>query len=278
MSYFGVYEEMWGEKMSYGIVRIQKYNNSQVRGIENHLERRNTTTNPDIDKSKSKMNYDLTAMKDRTLKSMIKEKLQNVEIKKKRKDVVTMVEMLFTASPEFFENMTDDEIRSYFQNCYEFAAKKYGAENIIAADVHLDEKTPHMHLELVPISKGRLCAKDLFNHKLEELQEQAHQQVFSHYGLERGDSHRKAKHISTLNYKILTLEKKEIELQQQIAELENARDNSQLYKLQRDLKSTQQMLSKMFQVLENNPKLMAEYKQAIVEMEKRENAEEKELQ
>ena len=34
----------------------------------------------------------------------------------------------------------------------------------------------------------------------------------------------------------------------------------------------------MFQVLENNPKLMAEYKQAIVEMEKRENAEEKELQ
>ena len=278
MSYFGVYEEMWGEKMSYGIVRIQKYNNSQVRGIENHLERRNTTTNPDIDKSKSKMNYDLTAMKDRTLKSMIKEKLQNVEIKKKRKDVVTMVEMLFTASPEFFENMTDDEIRSYFQNCYEFAAKKYGAENIIAADVHLDEKTPHMHLELVPISKGRLCAKDLFNHKLEELQEQAHQQVFSHYGLERGDSHKKAKHISTLNYKILTLEKKEIELQQQIAELENARDNSQLYKLQRDLKSTQQMLSKMFQVLENNPKLMAEYKQAIVEMEKRENAEEKELQ
>lgn len=262
--------------MSYGIVRIQKYNNSQVRGIENHLERRNTTTNPDIDKSKSKMNYDLTAMKDRTLKSMIKEKLQNVEIKKKRKDVVTMVEMLFTASPEFFENMSAEEIRQYFQKCYEFAAKKYGAENIIAADVHLDEKTPHMHLELVPISKGRLCAKDLFNHKLEELQEQAHQQVFSHYGLERGDSHRKAKHISTLNYKILTLEKKEIELQQQIAELENARDNSQLYKLQRDLKSTQQMLSKMFQVLENNPKLMAEYKQAIVEMEKRET-EEKEL-
>ena len=65
-------------------------------------------------------------------------------------------------------------------------------------------------------------------------------------------------------------------MQQQIAELENARDNSQLYKLQRDLKSTQQMLSKMFQVLENNPKLMAEYKQAIVEMEKRET-EEKEL-
>ena len=276
MSYFGVFVEMWGIKMSYGIVRIQKYNNSQVRGIENHLERRNTTTNPDIDKSKSKMNYDLTAMKNRTLKSLIKEKLQNVEIKKKRKDVVTMVEMLFTASPEFFENMSAEEIRQYFQKCYEFAAKKYGAENIIAADVHLDEKTPHMHLELVPISKGRLCAKDLFNHKLDQLQEQAHQEVFSKYGLERGDSHRKAKHISTLNYKILTLEKKEIELQQQIAELENARDNSQLYKLQRDLKSTQQMLSKMFQVLENNPKLMAEYKQAIVEMEKRET-EEKEL-
>ena len=262
----------------YGILRIQKYNNSQIRGIENHLERRNTTTNPDIQKGKSKMNYDLTSLQDRTLKSLIKEKLQNVEIKKKRKDVVTMVEMLFTASPEFFENMSAEEIRQYFQKCYEFAAKKYGAENIIAADVHLDEKTPHMHLELVPITQDqKLCAKDLFNHKLEELQEQAHQQVFSNYGLERGDSHRKAKHISTLNLKILTLERKEFELQKQIAELEIQRDNSQLYKLKKDLKSTQQMLSKMFQVLENNPKLMAEYKQAIVEMEKRENAEEKEL-
>lgn len=256
--------------MSYGIVRIQKYSNNTIRGIENHLERRATTTNPDIDKGKSKNNYDLTGLKDRTLKSLIKEKLQGVTIKKKRKDIVTMVEMLFTASPEFFENMSNDEIRQYFQNCYDWACRKYGKENIIAADVHLDEKTPHMHLELVPISKGRLCAKDLFNHKLDELQEQVHNEVFSKYDLERGDSHRKAKHISTLNYKILTLQQEIDRKQLELIEVEKQLDNNELYKMRQDIKSLQEKLSKMFEVLERNPNLMQEYKKAIEEMQRRE--------
>lgn len=261
----------------YGICRVQKYKNNTIRGIENHLERRNTTTNPDIKKSESKNNYDLTGLKNRTLKSLIKERLQGVTIKKKRNDIVTMVELLFTASPEFFENMSSQEIRQYFQSCYDFTAEKYGKENIIAADVHLDEKTPHMHLELVPITKDKkLCAKDLFNHKLEELQEQAYQQVFSKYGLERGDSHRQAKHISTLNFKILTLEQRKAKLEQSISELQETRNNDMLYKLQRDLKSTQNMLDKMFKVLEHNPRLMAEYKQAIIEYQRREQEQQKE--
>lgn len=261
------------KKNMYGIVRIQKYKNDTIRGIENHLERRNTTTNPDIKRNKSKENYDITGQQDRTLKSLIKEKLQGVTIKKKRKDIVTMVELLFTASPEFFKDMSSQEIRQYFEQCYEFAAKKYGKENIIAADVHLDEQTPHMHLELVPISKGRLCAKELFDHKLDQLQEEIHQNVFSKYNLERGDSHRKAKHISTLNFKILTLEEEKQRLEQQIEELKNTRDNDKLYKLNADLKKTQSMLNDMFQVLEKNPKLMQEYKKAIVEYQRREQNE-----
>ena len=259
---------MWGKNM-YGIVRIQKYHNDTIRGIENHLERRATTTNPDINKGKSKNNYDLTGQQDRTLKSLIKELLQKVGIKKQRKNAVTMVEMMFTASPEFFENMSDCEIRQYFQNCYDWACKKYGKENIIASDVHLDEKTPHMHLELVPIYKGKLDARSLFNHKLDELQEEVHNEVFSKYNLERGDSHRKAKHISTLNLKIITLENREVELPNEIASLESERDNNQLYKLNQDLKKTQAMLNDMFKVLEHNPKLMEEYRQAIKEIQRR---------
>lgn len=264
---------MWGDKMSYGILRIQKYHNDSVRGIENHLERRNTTTNPDIKKSESKNNYDLTGLKDRTLKSLIKERIQG---KKLRKNAVVMVEMLFTASPDFFENMSGQEIRQYFQKCYEFVCEKYGKENVIAADVHLDEKTPHLHLELVPIKNEKLDARSLFNNKLDELQEQAYQKIFSSYNLERGDSHRQAKHISTLNFKILTLEQKKAKLEQSISELQETRNNDMLYKLQRDLKSTQTMLDKMFKVLEHNPKLMYEYKQAIIEYQRREQEQQKE--
>ena len=79
------FKKKCGGKKMYGIMRIQKYHNDTIRGIENHLERRATTTNPDIDKGKSKNNYDLTNQQDKTLKSLIKNLLQKVGIKKQRK-------------------------------------------------------------------------------------------------------------------------------------------------------------------------------------------------
>ncbi|MFR5891604.1 MAG: plasmid recombination protein [Bacilli bacterium] len=47
---------------------------------------------------------------------------------------------------------------------YKFFAERYGEENVIAAVVHNDETTPHMHLNLMPVTKGgRLCSKQLFD-------------------------------------------------------------------------------------------------------------------
>lgn len=244
-----------GANNMYGICRIQKYKNDTIRGIENHLERRNTTTNPDINKSRSKTNYDLTNNEKATLKSLIKKRLEEVGITKQRKNAVTMVEFLFTASHEFFKDMSSKEIRQYFEKCYAFACKKYGKENIIAADVHLDEKTPHMHLELIPIHKNKLDARSLFNHKLEELQNQVHEQVFSKYGLERGDSHKDVKHISTLNYKALTLQ---AEIDEKKKELEKL-NNKQLFKMKNHLKALSDRLQEMMTVIESNEDLMQEY-------------------
>lgn len=247
----------------YGILRIQKYTKGSMRGIENHIERRaeKSNTNPDIKKERSKLNYDLTGLRDRTLNSLIKERLKksNVEIKKKRKDIVYMVEMLFSATPAFFENMSTNEIRQYFQNCYEFVCNKYGKENVIAADVHLDEKTPHLHLELVPITKdNRLCAKELFNHQLEKLQDEVHEQVFSKYNLERGESHKDIKHISTLNYKALTLQAEIDRKKQELAEL----NNEQLFKMKEHINALSSRLAEMMSVIESDKDLMQEYLKA----------------
>lgn len=260
--------------MAYGILRIKKYKNDSIRGIENHMERRATTTNPDIKKSETKNNYDLTGLQDRTLKSLIKDRLKECGIDKVRKNGVTMVELLFTASHEFFENMSSQEIHSYFQKCYEFACNKYGKENIIAANVHLDEYTPHMHIELVPINKdNKLNAKSLFNHKLEELQDLAHKQVFEQYGLERGNTHKEVKHISTLNFKIITLEQKVKEKQQELRDIQNELDNNQLYKMRQDIKALQDKLKTMFSVLESDPQLMEEYRKAVEQMKYRDEQE-----
>lgn len=44
--------------------------------------------------------------------------------------------------------------------------KEYGAENILYVTVHMDEKTPHMHFGVVPITEdGRLSVKEILGNK-----------------------------------------------------------------------------------------------------------------
>lgn len=262
-------------KETFGVCVLRKYNEGAVSGIEQHVERRATIshTNPDIQRSKSKNNYDLAKHFDETFKRQIKNRLKNVIVPKKDKRNIVMAELLFSASPVFFEKKSDAEIRQYFTDCYNFVAKKYGEENIISAMVHLDEKTPHMHLCFVPVTKeNKLCAKELFNHKMDELQEEVHNCVFQKYGFKRGQH--KKKHLETLDWKIQQYTQKKEELEKQIAELGAIRDNNQYYKLNRDLKKTQAMLSKMFDVIESNPELMKHYKMVAEELEKRKSEKE----
>ena len=147
--------------------------------------------------------------------------------------------------------------------------------------VHLDEKTPHMHLCFSPIvqknnGEYKFCANDLFNHKMEELQDQVQEQVFSKYNMKRGEL--KKTHLETLDWKIQQYTRKKEELEQQISELENTKDNNMLYKLQRDLRKTQQMLSKMFEVIESDPDLMKHYKDVAEELERRQKENSNELE
>ena len=68
----------------------------------------------------------------------------------------------------------------------------------------MDETTPHMHLNLVPITKdGRLCSKDLFDKpKLQQLQTDFYNAVGKKYGLQRGKEGSQAKHLSTAEFKV----------------------------------------------------------------------------
>ena len=54
-------------------------------------------------------------------------------------------------------------MRSFFQESYEVLSKRYGKENVISAIVHLDETTPHMHFNLVPLRDGKLSSKAIFD-------------------------------------------------------------------------------------------------------------------
>lgn len=91
----------------------------------------------------------------------------------------------------------------------------------MSAVVHLDETTPHMHLNLIPITPdGRLCSKDLFDKpKLQQLQTDFYEAVGKKYGLQRGKEGSQAKHLSTAEYKAKKI----------IEEAEEIRRENQVY-------------------------------------------------
>lgn len=64
-------------------------------------------------------------------------------------------EMVFTSAPDFFNDMTKDEILKWANTCMEFVYNDLGytKEQIIYTTVHMDEKTPHLHCVVVPLVK-----------------------------------------------------------------------------------------------------------------------------
>lgn len=190
--------------MSYGIIRIQKFKAQAVRGIKIHDSREKPSrTNPDIDRSRSDLNYDLVECSD--YEEAIQERLKTLESKRAvRKDAVVMVQCLVTSDHDYFKDMPASRQREFFEQSLEFIAERYGRDNIISATVHMDEMTPHMHVNFTPIRGQKLTAKTIFDrNELRGLQTDFHVSVGQLWGLERGESREdKRRHLSTEEYKL----------------------------------------------------------------------------
>ena len=97
-----------------------------------------------------------------------------------------------TASPEFFKGKKKAEIKAYFQEALDFIQQHQNPRTIISAVVHMDEKTPHMHLCFVPLTEDkRLSAKEIVGNKkkLTWWQDEFWKQMVKKYpDLERGES------------------------------------------------------------------------------------------
>ena len=154
-------------KAQYGILRFAKYKGPEISNIEAHNERKKEkyASNPDIDNNRRNLNYHFIEPvgKYRAESNRLIEEYGCLT----RKDSVRVVEALITATPEFFKGKKKSEIRAYFQTALEFIEKYQDSETILSAVVHMDEKTPHMHLSFVPITQdGRLCAKEILGNRL----------------------------------------------------------------------------------------------------------------
>ncbi len=162
--------------MSFAVVHVQKFKSSSVKGIQVHNQReKESKTNPDIDKEKSRLNYDLHNQQPVNYNQRVKEIISENVITHKaiRKDAVVMCNILVTSDHDFFKNMSAADTKKFFEKSYEFFKDRYGEQKIVAAPVHLDEKTPHMHVSVVPATEdNRLSAKTMFDrNELRSLQD-----------------------------------------------------------------------------------------------------------
>lgn len=197
--------------MSYSIIRVQKMNGQAIKGIQIHNQReKESQTNPDIREADHHLNYDLIhGTKKLDYKKEIEKVIsENVKSEKKiRKDAVRLSEFLITSDSTFFNNLSPDEQKRYFETAKDFIADRYGKQNVIYATVHNDEATPHMHVGLVPVTEdGRLSAKDVFGNRMQfvKLQDAFNAHVKAHgFDLERGLSSSK-KHVEMAKFKELT--------------------------------------------------------------------------
>lgn len=180
------------EKPQYAILRFAKYKGPEIGRIEAHDERTKEkyASNPDVDTSRSRLNFHLVKPK-RSYRAEAEKQIAEAGCRA-RKDSVRVVETLITASPEFFANKKPKEVKEFFAHALEFIQKKQAPETIISAVVHMDEKTPHMHLCFVPLTEDkRLSAKDIIGNKkkLTQWQDEFWKHMVKKYpDFERGES------------------------------------------------------------------------------------------
>ena len=120
----------------YAIMRFAKYKGPEISNIEAHNERTKEkyASNPDINLPRSKYNFHLIEPAGR-YRTAAENQIQAAGCRTR------------TDSLRFFEQ---------YQS----------RETIISAVVHMDEKTPHMHLSFVPLTAdGRLSAKEIVGNK-----------------------------------------------------------------------------------------------------------------
>jgi hypothetical protein len=133
----------------------------------NEREKEAYKSNPDIDLERSKDNIHLKPPAQKSYRRIVKERIAESECKTViKKNSVLLVETLITGSPDLIQPMSHDEMLAYMKRAYDFMAKRVGEQNIVSAVIHLDEKTPHMHLCFVPLSEdNRLTAKEIIGNQ-----------------------------------------------------------------------------------------------------------------
>lgn len=176
----------------YCILSVKKYHTfPQLAALQKHNNR--DIALPNVDKTLSVHNVELVAHNEKytdTWHDIVKEKeIKHNKKIKIRKNAVIAIEIVTG-----FSN-GDFNVQKWAEKSLEWIEERFGEGNIIASTLHLDETSPHLHTEVVPITDdGRLCAKEFINGRTDlKKMHTSYAKEMEEFGLQRGEYNSKAK-------------------------------------------------------------------------------------
>ena len=235
--------------MGFVVLHMEKAHGSDS-GTTAHIERSIIPKN--ADPTRSHLNRRLIkypdGVKDRS--AAIQRRLEEAGLTRKvGSNQVRAIRINVSATPEDMERIQrEGRLDEWCTDNQQFFADTFGKENIVAAHLHMDEKTPHMHITLVPIVKGerkrrkreeqakkryrkkpadtvRLCADDLMTRlKLKSYQD-TYAAAMAKYGLQRGIDGSEARHVSTQQY-YRDIKHQTEELKTEVVKLQEQKDTA----------------------------------------------------
>lgn len=195
---------------AFTVLRIAKLKTwGAIAATDKHNARERET--PNADHERTAENRLLLGSPDISAHDATKEALASQRI---RKNAVLGVEMLISASPEYFRPGNPDKAGSYDSERLEawtaatvqWLQERYGGR-IKRATLHLDEATPHMHVVMVPLDdNGKLNCRALFGgsrQTLSDLQTD-YAKAVAPLGIQRGIANSRATHQKVSQYYTLT--------------------------------------------------------------------------
>ena len=90
-----------------------------------------------------------------TIQQAVNRRIEEAGIKKVRSNQNTCIEVIFSGSPETMCAMSQEQVNNWANETLAWARGRWGYENVVSATLHCDEKTPHMHVIVVPIVQGQ---------------------------------------------------------------------------------------------------------------------------
>lgn len=211
--------------MSYAVLHIIKANSS-LNSIAKHIER---TAHPEnADRARTHLNrYNLVEYPDGItgLAAAVEHRIAHAGITRKISDrQVRCLNLVMTSDNEGMQRIIDSgKLDEWISDNIRWARDTFGSDNVVGAALHMDERTPHLHIAVVPIvtaerkkkareatakrryrtkaaNRPRLCADDIMERGKMSRYQDIYAEAMAKYGLERGIRGSEARHIGQHEY------------------------------------------------------------------------------